>query len=65
LELKIEAIGKGNNVKKGVINPRISKEEEMVETTMEVQVNALEITASVLEKINILVEREEESVLAI
>jgi 2-hydroxy-3-keto-5-methylthiopentenyl-1-phosphate phosphatase len=65
LELEIEVIGKGNNVKKGVVNPRISKEEEMAKVTMEVQAKSLEITASVLEKINILVEREEESVLAI
>ncbi len=37
----------------------------MAKVTMEVQAKSLEITASVLEKINILVEREEESVLAI
>jgi hypothetical protein len=35
LELEIEAIEKGNNVKKGMSNPRISKE-EVVEATMEV-----------------------------
>jgi len=36
LELEIEAIEKGNNVKKGVANLRISKEEEVAEVAMEI-----------------------------
>jgi hypothetical protein len=38
LELEIEATKKGNNVKKGMANLGIFEEEEVVETTMEIQV---------------------------
>lgn len=56
MELEIEVIEKGNNVKKGVSNTRISKE-EVAKATMVVQAKSLEITTSVLEKMDIPVER--------
>ncbi len=65
LELEIEATGKGNNANKGVANLRIFEEEEVAKEAMEVQVDYLEITTSVLENINIPIERVEESILAI
>jgi hypothetical protein len=54
--LKIEVTKKGSSVEKGVINPRIFKE-EVVEATMEVQAKSLEVTTTILEKINISVKR--------
>ncbi len=36
MELEIEATRKDNNIEKGVVNPRIFEEEEMVEAAMEV-----------------------------
>ncbi len=65
LELEIEVIGKGNNAKKGVENPRISKEQEVAKEVMELPTESLEVTTSVLEKIDISVEKAEESILAI
>jgi hypothetical protein len=43
LELEIKATREGNNAKKGMANLGIFEEEEVVETTMEVQVESLEI----------------------
>jgi hypothetical protein len=65
LELEIEVIGKGNNAEKGVANPRISKEEEMVEVALELQTESLEVTTSVLEKIDIVGAKEEKGILTI
>jgi hypothetical protein len=65
LELEIETIGKGNNVEKGVANPKIYEEEEMVKAIMELQTKSLEVTTSVLEMIDEPVERAEESILTI
>ncbi len=65
LELEIEVIGKGNNDKKGVANPRISKEQKVAKEVMELPIESLEVTTSVLEKIDISVEKAEESILAI
>jgi hypothetical protein len=65
LELEIEVIGEGNNAKKGVANPRISKEQEVAKEIMELLIESLEVTTSVLEKIDISVEKAEESILAI
>jgi hypothetical protein len=60
--LEIEAIGEGSNDKKGVVNPWISKEEEVVEVAMEIQAESLEITTNNLENIDIPVERAKESI---
>jgi len=65
LELEIKATGKGNNANKGVANLGISEEEEVAKEAMEVQVEYSEVTTSVLENINIPIERIEESILAI
>ncbi len=59
MELEIEAIGKGNNANKGVENLGISEEKEVAKEAMEVQVEFLEVTTSVLENINIRIERVE------
>ncbi len=56
--LKIEVIGEGINVEKGVANLGISKEEKVVKVAMELQTKFLEVTVSVLEKIDILVDEE-------
>jgi hypothetical protein len=58
LWLKIEVIGEGINVEKGVANLGISKEEKVVKVAMELQTKFLEVTVSVLEKIDILVDEE-------
>lgn len=65
LVLKIEAIGEGSNANKGVVNLGISKEEEMTKATMEIQIESLEVTTSILENIDIMVERTKESIPAI
>ncbi|CAK9237859.1 unnamed protein product [Sphagnum troendelagicum] len=65
LELEIKVIGKGNNAKQGMANTRIFEEKEVAETTMEPQTKFLEVTTSVLEKIDILVERAYGSIPAI
>jgi hypothetical protein len=61
LELEIEATRKGNKPNNGVENLRISKEEE-VEVAMEVQVESLKVTTSILDNIDIPVERAKESI---
>lgn len=65
LELEIEVSGKGNNANKGVVNLGIFEEEEMTKEAMEVQAEYSEVTTSVLENINIPIERVEESILVI
>jgi hypothetical protein len=62
LELETEATGKCNNANKGVANLRISKEKQVVEVAMEVQVESLEVTISIFEKIDILIKRTKENV---
>jgi hypothetical protein len=57
LELEIEAFKEGNNVEKGLENLGISKEEKVAEVAMEVQEKFMEVTTSILENIDILVER--------
>lgn len=56
LELEIKTIRESNNVEKGVENTRILKK-EVVKVAMEPQTKSLEVTTSVLEKIDIPVER--------
>jgi hypothetical protein len=60
--LEIEVIGEGSNANKGVVNPGISKEEEVIEAAMEIQAKFLEVTTSILENIDISIERAKESI---
>jgi cytochrome c-type biogenesis protein CcmE len=59
LELEIEDTRKDNNVENGVVNPMIFEEEKVVEATMEVQAESLKVTTTILEKIDIPIERTE------
>jgi hypothetical protein len=62
VELEIEATKEGSNVDKWVANLGTFGEEEVAEAIMEVQAESLEVTTSILDNINILVERTKESI---
>ncbi len=62
LELEIEANGKGNNANKGVANLGVFEEKEVAKEAMEVEVEFSKVTTSVLENINILIERVEKKI---
>jgi hypothetical protein len=62
--LETKVIGEGNNAKKGVTNPRISEEQEVAKEIMEI-LESSEVITGVLEKIDILVEKANESILTI